>query len=199
MTFSGAGSLGGVMEQGKISKVSVCGCGWLGRPLAKHFVQLGIETWGSKQDPEQAKQLESEGIHGVALSLPQSLASTDGLLPQLQPFFDTDLLIINVPPGRYDGAASDLIQRVKGLSDAAKQFGCRKILFISTTAVYGECKGVVEETTVPRPNTPSGKAHYELEQYLLAEWGREAVVLRLSGLIGPNRHPSSFLGWASGD
>ena len=43
------------MQRGKIGKVSLCGCGWFGLPLAKHFVRMGIETWGSKQSAEQAK------------------------------------------------------------------------------------------------------------------------------------------------
>ena len=186
------------MEQGKINKVSICGCGWLGLPLARHLSQLGLETWGSKQAPEQADKLVERGIHGVALSLPQTLSHPEALAPQITQFFDTDLLVINVPPGRHEGAADDLVAKVKLLSAAAKQHGCRRIVFISTTAVYGGCEGVVDESTVPCPNTPSGKAHYELEQYLLDVWGSEAVVLRLSGLIGPNRHPVRFLSGRQG-
>ncbi|PSW14208.1 protein yeeZ precursor [Photobacterium rosenbergii] len=186
------------MKKGQINKVSICGCGWLGLPLAEHLAQLGIETWGSKQAPEQADKLVEQGIHGVALSLPQTLAHPETLTPQITQFFDTDLLVINVPPGRHEGAADELVAKVKLLSATTKQFGCGRIVFISTTAVYGDCSGVVDESTVPRPNTPSGKAHYELEQYLLDEWGSEAVVLRLSGLIGPNRHPVRFLSGRQG-
>lgn len=186
------------MKQGKINKVSICGCGWLGLPLARHLAQRGIETWGSKQSSEQAGKLAEHGIHGVALSLPDTLAQPETLSLEIKQFLDTDLLVINVPPGRYEGAADELVAKVKLLSATARQVGCRRIVFISTTAVYGECQGVVDELTVPRPDTLSAQAHYELEQYLLAEWGSEAVILRLSGLIGPNRHPVRFLSGRKG-
>ncbi|MGR5141245.1 SDR family oxidoreductase [Photobacterium sp. DNB23_23_1] len=186
------------MKHRKINKISICGCGWLGLPLAMHFVSSGVETWGSKQDPEKAKTLAESGIRGVALSLPQSLNEPAILSPQIKQFFNTDLLVINVPPGRNEGAADDLITKIKQLSETARALGCQKVLFISTTAVYGACEGVVEEVTEPCPNTLSGKAHLEIEQYLLAEWGREVVVLRLAGLIGPNRHPVRFLSGRQG-
>ncbi|MGR5061607.1 SDR family oxidoreductase [Photobacterium sp. DNB22_13_2] len=186
------------MQQGKINKISICGCGWLGLPLAKHFVQLGIETWGSKKDAGKAESLAESGIQGIALSLPQSLDEPTILSPQIKQFFNTDLLVINVPPGRNEGAADELIVKIKRLSETAKALGCHKVLFISTTAVYGACEGVVEETAESCPDTLSGKAHLEIEQYLLAEWGSKAVVLRFAGLIGPNRHPVRFLSGRQG-
>ncbi|PSU35151.1 NAD-dependent epimerase/dehydratase family protein [Photobacterium lutimaris] len=186
------------MQQGLINKISICGCGWFGLPLAKHFVQLGIETWGSKQDTEKAQALAESGIHGVALTLPLSLEDPAALAPQIKQFFNTDLLVINVPPGRGKDAAEELIAKIKRLSDTAKALGCRKVVFISTTAVYGTCKGVIKETTEPRPNTLSGKAHLAIEKYLLAEWGSKALVVRFSGLIGPNRHPVRFLSGRQG-
>ena len=60
------------------------------------------------------------------------------------------------------------------------------------------CQGKVDEATEPRPNTLSGKAHLEVEQYLLAEWGKQAVVMRFAGLIGPGRHPVRFLSGREG-
>ncbi|AJR08111.1 hypothetical protein H744_2c1433 [Photobacterium gaetbulicola Gung47] len=185
------------MTQSKMSKVSICGCGWLGLPLAKHFVQLGIETWGSKQAVGPALELAEYGIHGVALSLPLSL-ELPALSPPITSFFDTDLLVINIPPGRYAGAVEEWVAKVKRLSAMAKQVGCRKVIFISTTAVYGECQGTVDEWTEPRPNTLSGKAHLAVEQYLRTEWGNEVVILRLAGLIGPRRHPVRYLSGRQG-
>ncbi|MGF1736068.1 SDR family oxidoreductase [Photobacterium satsumensis] len=186
------------MQQGQINKISICGCGWFGLPLAKHFVALGIETWGSKQDTEKAKALAESGIQGIALSLPQSLEEPTAITPQIKPFFNTDLLVINVPIGRGEGAADDFIASIKQLSDTAKRLGCQKVVFISTTSVYGTCEGVIEETVEPCPDTLSGKAHLAIEQYLLAEWGSKAVILRFAGLIGPNRHPVRFLSGRQG-
>ncbi|MGF1723288.1 NAD-dependent epimerase/dehydratase family protein [Photobacterium nomapromontoriensis] len=178
-------------------KVSICGCGWLGKPLAVHLAQQGMAVWGSRQDPLSANLLFADGIEGVALSLPTDLTAGP-LGSRLMQFFDTDVLVINVPPGRKEDADSTLINNVMLLARRARQNGCRRLIFISTTAVYGNVTGTVTEMTTPMPNTASGKAHYQLEQQLQAEWGDDAVILRLAGLIGPGRNPVKFLSGREG-
>lgn len=182
---------------GMKTKVSICGCGWLGQPLAVHLAQRGMVVWGSRQDPQSASLLSEYGIEGVALSLPADLTAAT-LSPRLRQFFDTDVLVINVPPGRQEGADIALINNVTLLARYARQNGCRRLIFISTTAVYGNATGSVTEATLPCPDTASGKAHYQLEQQLQQEWGNDVVVLRLAGLIGPGRHPVKFLSGREG-
>ncbi|WP_299018233.1 NAD-dependent epimerase/dehydratase family protein [uncultured Photobacterium sp.] len=171
-------------------KVSICGCGWLGFPLAKKLVQQGHFVFGSKQNPLKVSHLKEYGIHGVALTLPVELNEVDS---DLEEFLTADILIINVPPGRGEGADQAFIAKIKSLSYVAKKYGCRKVIFISTTSVYGSVTGVANEETVPVPDTASGHAHLQLEQWLAQEWGRELVVLRLAGLFGPGRHPVRYL------
>ncbi|MCW8327322.1 SDR family oxidoreductase [Photobacterium sp. SDRW27] len=180
-------------------KVSICGCGWLGLPLAKQLVRNGDSVFGSRREPCEAAKLVDFGIHGVALTLPLYLPDNDDDMTHLySEFFDTDVLVINVPPGRGEGADERFIANVQSMSYAAQKYGCRRVIFISTTSVYGDVTGEVEEGTVPRPNTASGHAHWYIEQWLQEQWGADVVILRFAGLIGPGRHPVKFLSGRKG-
>jgi nucleoside-diphosphate-sugar epimerase len=176
-------------------KVSICGCGWLGLPLAKYLVSQGFDVYGSKTSLEAAKQLESAGIHGIELTIPLEPLQISS---DMKAFFSTDLLVINVPPRRRTVQSDEYIASILSLSMAAKDNGCKRIIFISTTSVYGSMQGEITESVQPNPDSESGMAHYKLEQQLRAIWGDDLVVLRLSGLIGPNRHPAKFLSGRTG-
>ncbi|NAX46898.1 NAD-dependent epimerase/dehydratase family protein [Photobacterium halotolerans] len=179
----------------KLKRVSVCGCGWLGLPLAKSLKQSGYETFGSKQTQEGAEVLEHQGIKGVVvrLPLPHEVHS-----PTLNAFLAADVMVLNVPPGRGTASAEEYSAKIISLSEAAKAAGCHKLIFISTTSVYGDAEGEITESTVPAPATESGRAHVDLEQQLRQSWGDDLVVLRLAGLIGPQRHPVKFLAGRQG-
>ncbi|MGF1686186.1 NAD-dependent epimerase/dehydratase family protein [Photobacterium japonica] len=176
------------------TKVSICGCGWLGAPLAAQLVALGAEVWGSRQQKEDVEALAAMGVHGVKLQLPLDVASSSCLAD----FFTTDVLVINVPPGRQTGAVPAWQKNVGQLIAAARHYGTQRIIFISTTAVYGGITGTVVESTPVQPETASGHAHAQMEQHVLQQWGEDAVVLRLAGLIGPGRHPVRFLSGREG-
>ncbi|MCM0147219.1 NAD-dependent epimerase/dehydratase family protein [Photobacterium galatheae] len=176
------------------TRISICGCGWLGLPLAKSLSQAGYVVTGTKQSEGGIRTLQQEGIHAVALQLP--LAADD--IAPLQDFLSADLLIVNVPPGRRQMTAASYIEKIMSLSQAAKQAGCKQMIFISTTSVYGDVEGEVTESTTPEPTTVSGQAHVHLEQTLRDVWGPDLVVLRLAGLIGPQRHPVKYLAGGKG-
>jgi len=208
-------------------KVSICGCGWLGLPLAKYLVARGIEVYGSKTRADSASQLLQYGIHGIALTIPfantvdenafddknkrdhhsaRQLSKLTDLnkstelaeLTELTKFFQTDVLVINVPPRRKTMSGNEHVEAIVSLSDTAKQAGCQRVIFVSTTSVYGGLTGEVVETSIPQPDTESGLAHFNIEQRLRKSWGDNLVVLRLAGLIGPDRHPVKFLAGKEG-
>ncbi|UTV28692.1 NAD-dependent epimerase/dehydratase family protein [Photobacterium atrarenae] len=178
-------------------KISVCGCGWLGLPLARSLVARGYEVYGTQRDPSRAAQLAEFGIRGVPLTLPLPSPQAE-LAPALARLLAAEILVIAVPPGRQEGSDAAFVAKVKSLSQAAQAQGCRRVIFVSTTSVYGDVTGAVDEATQPKPNTASGRAHAELEQWLRRQWQQQLVVLRLSGLIGPGRHPVKYLAGRSG-
>ncbi len=64
---------------------------------------------------------------------------------------------------------------------------------MGSTAVYGHSKQACKETDTPIPIKASGQAVLNAEQALQAHFGTNLTILRLAGLIGPNRHPGQFL------
>jgi nucleoside-diphosphate-sugar epimerase len=69
----------------------------------------------------------------------------------------------------------------------------RKVVYISTTGVYGNSHGAwVNEQSPTRPNTDRGKRRLDAERQLLAygsAHGVPVVVLRVGGIYGPGRLP----------
>ena len=58
--------------------------------------------------------------------------------------------------------------------------------------MYGDVHGIVKETTPRNPVTASGRILKELEDWLHNLPGTSVDILRLSGLVGPGRHPGRF-------
>ena len=72
-----------------------------------------------------------------------------------------------------------------------------KVVYLSTSAVYGECGGeVVTEETPANPQTARGKRRLHGER-LIAAWGRErgvaVVILRVGAIYAADRLPVSQL------
>ncbi|MBE1275060.1 SDR family oxidoreductase [Enterovibrio baiacu] len=173
--------------------VSVCGCGWLGLPLAESLVQSGYQVFGTKRVQADADALNTKGIQGVCFDVyaPTASSNTDVL-------FSADVLVVNIPPGRRNFERERFVNAMKSLVDTAKLQGVKQLIVVSTTSVYGEVTGKVTEETVCVPNTESGKAHLDIEEHVLKTFPETGVVLRFSGLIGAERHPAKHLAGREG-
>jgi nucleoside-diphosphate-sugar epimerase len=66
-----------------------------------------------------------------------------------------------------------------------------KVLFTSSTGIYGSSSGVITETSPIAADTASGKAVAAAEAWL-QEQPVSLTICRLAGLIGPDRHPGRF-------
>lgn len=93
-------------------------------------------------------------------------------------------VLYTCPPG---GEADDRLRRFLALLVPAPA----RLVYISTTGVYGDCKGAVvtEESPVNpgnRMSKPRIAAERRLEQWA-AEKGCELIVLRSPGIYGPGR------------
>lgn len=72
-----------------------------------------------------------------------------------------------------------------------------KIVLISTTGVYGDCRGAwVDETRAPAPGSDRARRRLDAEQVMSAyadEHGVPLVILRVAGIYGPGRLPERRL------
>lgn len=169
--------------------IAILGCGWLGLPLAKTLVTDGFKVKGSTTSPEKLKVLEEAGILGYNISLTE-----EAVHGEIHNFLaGADVLIINIPPQLRQRNAQNYVQKMQYLHKAVKASETRKVIFASSTSVYGEMEGEVTEDSTPLPTTESGRQLLESERLFISDKELATTIIRLGGLLGPKRHPVNML------
>lgn len=168
--------------------ISILGCGWLGVPLAKYFIQKGIQVKGSVTSTDKFDLLSHSGI------LPFRIVVSDREVIMDDPdFFHADVLIISIPPARTDDVEMVFPSQIRRLIPFINYSGIQKVIFISSTSVYPEQNQVAKEEDQLPPDKASGKALLEAENLLKEQTGFKTTIIRFGGLIGLNRNPARFL------
>lgn len=174
------------MMNNEIKVVSIIGCGWLGLPLAKFFISKGYHVKGSTTTYSKLNQLEEDGIEPFLIQLNPDISGIN-----FKKFFLTDLLIINIPPGRNLKSA-DYILKMKSLKDEIKTSAIKKVIFISSTSVYPEVNGKVDELFKLTKENTGNLNLFEAENLFVDDKQFETSIVRMAGLFGPERHPGRF-------
>jgi nucleoside-diphosphate-sugar epimerase len=105
-----------------------------------------------------------------------------------------DVLVFNIPPGLRKNPTADYVQKISHLLVALRRTMLPRLLFIGSTSVYGRLQGRVDESTPPIPDADSGRQLLEAENLIWADRiSRATLIIRLGGLIGPDRHPVTSL------
>ena len=170
-------------------KIGVLGCGWLGFPLAKRLVQDSYEVFGTTTSKEKLQQLEEAGIHPFQIAL-----KPDIILGDIENFLShVDILIVNVPPRLRGSSTESFSAKMMLLYTEIKKNGVKKVIFVSSTSVYGDLEGEIDEWTPPKPTTESGKQLLESEKLFREDPDISTTIIRFGGLIGPDRHPVTML------
>ena len=160
--------------------ISVIGAGWLGTPLALHLAQHGHTLNVTKRhDGMLNKDIKA---HAFDWTLERSWLN----LAFAQ---HSDVCVLNIPGGRRSQDLSDYTAAMQRLVQHLRDLGCKHLLFISSTSVYGEASGRIIETTEPKPLTASARANLTIEHAVKDIYAAQATVLRLAGLVGHDRHP----------
>ncbi|MFS4466529.1 SDR family oxidoreductase [Maribacter sp. 2210JD10-5] len=173
-----------------IKSVAIMGCGWLGFPLAKRLLQEGYTIKGSTTSENKLETLQKEGIAPYLIQLTEHkiIGDISGFLQNQQ------LLIINVPPRlRGKGSKESFVEKMKLVAEAVKKSSIKKVIFVSSTSVYGDISGDVTEETTPVPQTESGKQLLQSELLFKKSLTSNITIIRFGGLIGPDRHPVTML------
>ncbi|MBS9462822.1 NAD(P)H-binding protein [Flagellimonas sp. 389] len=170
-------------------KIGVLGCGWLGFPLAKHFIAKNHEVHGTTTSEHKLKELKEAGIspYDIALSATKIEGDIQSFLSHI------DVLILNIPPRLRGENKESFIEKIRLLYNAIKKSTIAKLIFVSSTSVYGNVEGEVTEDTRPEPVTESGKQLLQCEQLFINDEALESTIIRFGGLIGPTRHPVMML------
>lgn len=173
-----------------INKISVLGCGWLGMPLAKFLVVKGIHVKGSTTSIDKIDEMKLNGIDPFTVILNPDLRTKN-----FAEFLNSELLIINIPPGRVEDKVQFHTYQLNEIMNYVKQSAIKKIIYVSSTSVYGEECGIVNEESPLNPITEGGKAVKAAEEILQNNFASNVTIVRFGGLIGEGRHPGRFLSY----
>ncbi len=181
-----------------MKQISILGCGWLGLPLAKSFIEKGFSIIGSTTSVEKIAILEEARIVPFQISLFE-----DKIEGNLDLFLsNSEVLIIDIPP-KLRGNSSDtstalsmtFVAKIQNIIPFIEKSSVEKVIFVSSTSVYEDTSDlrIITEETIPNPDTESGKQLLEAEQLLQSNSTFQTTILRFGGLIGEDRHPIKFL------
>ena len=172
-----------------MKKVAIVGLGWLGMPLALSLTAQGWRVTGSKTTQDGVEAARMCGIDSYLLRLePELVCETD----DLDALMNVDALVITLPARRSGSGEGFYLQAVQEIVDSALAYHIPRIIFTSSTSVYGDASGTVKESSARQPVTDSGQTLKELEDWLHNLPGTSVDILRLAGLVGPGRHPGRF-------
>lgn len=175
------------MNLKEINKIAVLGCGWLGLPLANSLIKKGFYVKGSTTSPSKLSILAATGIDPFLVHLNPEMS-----IHTLHYFLDVDLLIINIPPGRGTDEADQYGLKMQQLAESISNSLIHKVIFISSTSVYPENNGEVNESLIKMSNSPSALRMLTAEKIFKNLKGIDTTIIRMAGLIGPDRHPGRF-------
>jgi nucleoside-diphosphate-sugar epimerase len=154
------------MTSSMSSGVLILGCGFTGTEVARRSIASGYRVVATTRQPERRELLERLGVelHVVPIltgDLVQSLVDAR-----------THVLVAFPPDGRAD------CEIAPALAAAAR------VVYISTTGVYGARRGHIDETTPVDPAEPRARDRLAAER-CYRDAG--AMILRAAGIYGPGR------------
>jgi nucleoside-diphosphate-sugar epimerase len=144
----------------------IVGCGYTGERLA---ARLGAATVTTRR-PERAAALAARGLDARVLDPFDEAALRAALAP--------GCVVVDSVPTDPRGPHTPALAR------AAAAAGARRIVYLSSTAVYG-ARGRIDEDTPAEPANERGRARLAEERGLAGPV--EHVVLRVAAIWGPGR------------
>lgn len=154
--------------------ISIMGSGWLGLPLAQHFIKAGYVVKASTTSKNRRADLMSIGADPFIIDI-------DSLTSTAQNFLKANILIINIP--------SKNVSSFRQLLNEIEASEIENVLFVSSTSVYENINKTIFETDT---NSFSQSPLLEIEGLLTSCNTIRLTIVRFGGLIGYSRHPGRF-------
>lgn len=176
--------------------VSIVGCGWLGQALAKSLMTENIAVLASYQSESTLAKLEQLAIPATKLILPiegvnENIESIILNKSVDKALFNNDVLVIAIPPQLKKGKI-DYPKKIQQLVTLAEAGTIKKIILLNSTAIYNGLAGDLNEEANLDFNAEKVEVLQAAEQ-VAKTFSKQVIILRLAGLVGPNRHPGKFL------
>ena len=159
-----------------MSHILIAGLGDLGTGLAEQLMAGGHRI--------SAIRRGTQAPAGVEL-YSQDLTEGAAMLPP----DPVDLLVIIMTPSEYseEGYLQAFVRAPLILLEAlGRQQPLPPVVFVSSSAVFGDQEGVVDELTPPRPGRYNGKVLLAAEEEISTR--SLSTVVRFTGIYGPGRY-----------
>ena len=171
------------MQYKPLKTVLILGCGYIGRRVAALLAPEKYVVSGVVRSRESTEKLAECGVGAICADLDQPLAGVDWGC------HEADIYYFAPPP-----SAGEQDLRMRAFLDSLPgKLAVRRMVYISTSAVYGDCHGAwITETQPLQPTTPRGWRRLNAEQQLRAWCERHEVqwmILRVPGIYGPDKLP----------
>ena len=150
---------------------SILGCGWLGIPLAKHFISNGIQVNGSTTSLRKLDALKAIGVIPYLINIENTKNYKD--------FLDCNVLIIMITSKQLD-AYKNLIQEIESAT-------VNNVIFISSTSVYPRYNKNYTET-----DETQDTLLLKVENLFRHSKKFTSTIIRFAGLYGGKRHPGNW-------
>lgn len=164
-------------------RLLIVGCGDVGLRAVKRLLPA-FHIYALTRQPARAETLRAMGITPIIgdLDHPHTLTKLAGLAH----------CVMHFAPPQNEGEVDQRTQHLLAALDRGEMLP-QRLVYISTTGVYGHCEGNwVTETHPARPQTPRAKRRLSAET-LLRHWGiRRGVtvsILRVPGIYAQDRLP----------
>lgn len=160
----------------------IIGCGDVGRKLAIRSRAAGMTVRCLVRSAASAAQLDQSGLDALASDLDRQ--------PPEPGFLQGHDRIHYLAPTPTSGTTDPRMQRFLA---ALPPTGRHRLVYISTTGVYGDCGGEwVDEGRQANPQVDRARRRFDAEQQLLgwrAANGGQVIILRVAGIYGPGKLP----------
>ncbi|MDP3669636.1 MAG: SDR family oxidoreductase [Telluria sp.] len=163
----------------KRPRLLIIGCGDVGMRLLP-LVRERFRVFALTSQAERCAELRAAGAIPVIADLdrPATLRRLAGLAPN----------VVHLAPPQADGARD---RRTRNLTAILPEAG--RLVYVSTSGVYGDCKGeLIDETRPVAPRNARAVRRVDAER-VLRRWARGAharlAILRVPGIYGPGRLP----------
>jgi nucleoside-diphosphate-sugar epimerase len=166
--------------------ISILGCGWYGKALAKQLMQNSIIVKGSATSNSKLEDLRAIGVLPYVVKFETDSEVFDG------DFFGCDILIVSIPPKSRSQQGGSYLHKIESIIKAIALYEIKKVIYISSTGVYSDRNNEVNELDLPRPDTEAGTLLLAAEHLFQNQASFATTIIRFGGLVGPGRHPGRF-------
>ncbi|MBK1693827.1 NAD(P)-dependent oxidoreductase [Chromatium weissei] len=166
----------------------IIGCGEVGTRLARQLRERSETVLGVVRSAASVTRLTAAGITGIQHDLLTDSAPASTLVT-------TGAQLFHFAPPPESGVIDLHTQHLLQLFARTGQ--PRRIVYISTTGVYGDCQGAwIDETHSVQPQADRSHRRWNAERQL-QQWrettGGEVVILRVAGIYDPQHLPLARL------